>query len=167
MKNHYSEIAFVLDPLDAIKTCFQYIFQDNTGAVTAIPKLAPNPLDGVPFDLFGLRVTPIPVIHGKATIYGFRFGNAAYLTDHSEIPESSLQLLQGLDVLFLDALRYKPHPTHSTVERSLEYVEMLHPRRAYFTHICHDLQHKRVESLLPPNVRLAYDGLDITVGEMD
>ena len=154
------------DTLEAIKNSFHYIFRDNTGALTSIPKLDPNTLTGESFDLFGLPITPIPVLHGKATIYGFRFGDAAYLTDHSEIPESSLELLQGLDVLFLDALRYKPHPTHSTVERSLEYVEMLRPRRAYFTHICHDLQHKRVESLLPPNVRLAYDGLGITVGEM-
>jgi len=152
--------------LEAIKTSFRYIFRDNAGSATAIPKLDPNILTGEPFDLFGLRFTPIPVTHGKDTIYGFRFGDAAYLTDHSDIPEASLKLLRGLDVLFLDALRYKPHPTHSTVERSLEYVEMLTPRRAYFTHICHDLQHKRVESLLPPNVRLAYDGLDITVGEM-
>jgi phosphoribosyl 1,2-cyclic phosphate phosphodiesterase len=153
------------DTLQAIKTSFRYIFQDNTGAQTAIPKLTPNILDGETFDLFGLPITPIPVLHGRATIYGYRCGDAAYLTDHSEIPESSLEMLRDLDVLFLDALRYKPHPTHSTVDRSLEYVEMLNPRRAYFTHICHDLQHKRVESLLPPNVRLAYDGLDITVGD--
>ena len=154
------------DTLEAIKTSFRYIFRDNAGTATAIPKLDATVLTGEPFDLFGLRITPIPVIHGKATIYGFRFGDAAYLTDHSEIPESSLKLLHGLDVLFLDALRYKPHPTHSTVERSLRYVEMLTPRRAWFTHICHDLQHDRTESQLPPNVRLAYDGLDITVGEM-
>jgi len=155
------------DTLNAIQTSFKYVFQDYISAKTAIPKLSVNPLDGAPFDLFGLRITPIPILHGAATIYGYRCGNAAYLTDHSEIPEASLALLQGLDVLFLDALRYKPHPTHSTVERSLEYVERLNPRRAYFTHICHDLQHKRAESLLPHNVRLAYDGLDITVGEMD
>src|SRR6185295_1348051 len=111
------------DTLQAIKTSFRYIFQDNSGAVTAIPKLTPNILTGEPFDLFGVPFTPIPVLHGKATIYGFRFGDAAYLTDHSEIPESSLELLHGLDVLFLDALRYKPHPTHSTVDRSIRTVE--------------------------------------------
>ena len=103
-------------------------------------------------------------MHGSQTIYGFRFGAAAYLTDHSAIPESSLDLLRGLDVLFLDALRYKPHPTHSTVARSLETVERLAPRRAFFTHICHDLAHERAESMLPPHVRLAYDGLEIVVG---
>ena len=70
----------------------------------------------------------------------------------------------SLDVLFLDALRYKPHPTHSTVDRSVKTVEKLAPRRAFFTHICHDLAHERAESLLPPHIRLAYDGLEILVG---
>jgi phosphoribosyl 1,2-cyclic phosphate phosphodiesterase len=72
-------------------------------------------------------------------------------------------MLGGLDVLFLDALRYKPHPTHSTVERSTRTVDRLGPRRAYFTHICHDLAHERAESMLPPHIRLAYDGLEIQV----
>jgi len=152
------------DTLQAIRTSFRYIFQENSGAQTAIPKLETHALNGESFDLFGLPITPIPVLHGKATIYGFRFGDAAYLTDHSEIPDSSLDLLHGLDVLFLDALRYKPHPTHSTVERSLQSVEKLAPRRAFFTHICHDLPHERTEADLPPHVRLAYDGLEITAG---
>ena len=75
-----------------------------------------------------------------------------------------MELLHGLDVLFLDALRYKPHPTHSTVERSIRTVEQLAPQRAYFTHIGHDLGHERAESMLPPHIRLAYDGLEIQVG---
>jgi len=73
--------------------------------------------------------------------------------------------LRGLDVLFLDALRHKPHPTHSTVERSMAYAEQLNPRLTYFTHICHELAHAKTESGLPPHIRLAYDGLEITVGE--
>ncbi len=120
-------------------------------------------MDGTPFDLFGMEFQPVPVLHGSQMIYGFRFGAAAYLTDHSDIPESSLAMLGGLDVLFLDALRYKPHPTHSTVERSTRTVDRLGPRRAWFTHICHDLAHERAESMLPPNIRLAYDGLEIQV----
>jgi len=85
------------------------------------------------------------------------------LTDHSEIPPESLPLLRGLDVLFLDALRFRPHPTHSTVERSVRTAEELAPRRAFFTHICHDLGHQRTEAALPPHVRLAYDGLELWV----
>jgi len=101
------------------------------------------------------------VLHGKAKIYGFRFGNAAYLTDHSEIPAESMAMLQDLDVLFLDALRHKPHPTHSTVATSLETVRQLKPKRAYFTHISHDLAHAATEAELPEGVHLAYDGLEI------
>jgi phosphoribosyl 1,2-cyclic phosphate phosphodiesterase len=150
------------DTMDAIHRCFPYIF-DNAERNTNVPKLDARLLDGSAVDLFGVPFLPVPILHGKQAIYGFRFGNAAYLTDHSEIPDSSMELLRGLDVLFLDALRYKPHPTHSTVERSLKTVEALAPQRAFFTHICHDLGHERAESMLPPNVRLAYDGLELLV----
>jgi phosphoribosyl 1,2-cyclic phosphate phosphodiesterase len=150
------------DTMAAIRRCFPYIF-DGAERNTNIPKLQPIELSGASFELFGLEVSPVPILHGKQTIYGFRMGAAAYLTDHSEIPAASMEMLHGLDVLFLDALRYKPHPTHSTVERSLKTVEALGPRRAFFTHICHDLGHERAESKLPPHVRLAYDGLEILV----
>ena len=145
-----------------IHRCFQYIF-DGAKKESNVPQLDSRLIDGAPFDLFGLEFIPVPILHGSQTIYGFRFGAAAYLTDHSDIPESSMGLLRGLDVLFLDALRYKPHPTHSTVDRSVATVEKLAPRRAYFTHICHDLRHDRAESMLPSHVRLAYDGLELMV----
>jgi phosphoribosyl 1,2-cyclic phosphate phosphodiesterase len=103
-------------------------------------------------------------MHGKSAVLGFRFGRAAYLTDHSDIPRESKAMLQDLDVLFLDALRHRPHPTHSTVAQSLAVVDELKPRRAFFTHMCHDLGHAATEAALPPNVRLAYDGLEIEVG---
>jgi phosphoribosyl 1,2-cyclic phosphate phosphodiesterase len=149
--------------MDSIRRAFPYIF-DGVAKKTNVPHIEPRLIDGSSFDLFGLEFLPIPVLHGPQTIYGFRFGKAAYLTDHSEIPESSMELLRSLDVIFLDALRYKPHPTHSTVERSTETVERLGVRRAFFTHICHDLGHQRAESMLPPHIRLAYDGLEIMVG---
>ena len=101
------------------------------------------------------------IIHGEAPILGFRFGSAAYLTDHSDVPAKSLEQLRGLDILFLDALRYTPHPTHSTVDRSLKIVEEVKPKRAFFTHICHDLPHEATNATLPPNVRLAYDGMKL------
>jgi phosphoribosyl 1,2-cyclic phosphate phosphodiesterase len=151
------------DTMAAIQRCFQYIF-DGGKRETNVPKLDARVLDGSSFDLFGMEFTPIPILHGTQTIYGFRFGRAAYLTDHSDIPEASMEMLKGLDVLFLDALRYKPHPTHSTVERSIRTVDLLAPHRAFFTHICHDLGHERAESMLPPHIRLAYDGLEIHVG---
>ncbi len=148
--------------LAAIRRIFDYIFSDLPSE-SSVPRLELHTLDGRPFDLFGLEVTPVPLKHGRGDVYGFRFGAAAYLTDHSEIPEGSLALLEGLDVLFLDALRHRPHPTHTTVARALEYVERLKPRRAFLTHICHDLAHEETERNLPPHVRLAYDGLEITV----
>jgi phosphoribosyl 1,2-cyclic phosphate phosphodiesterase len=151
------------ETMSAIQRCFQYIF-DGGKKESNVPKLDARVLNGGPFDVFGMEFLPIPILHGTQTIYGFRFGGAAYLTDHSEIPESSMALLRDLDVIFLDALRYKPHPTHSTVERSIRTVDQLAPHRAYFTHICHDLGHERAESMLPPHIRLAYDGLEIQVG---
>ena len=94
-------------------------------------------------------------------VLGFRFGRAAYVTDFSTIPEATVPLLEDLDVLILDALRHEPHPAHSTIERSLAWVERLKPRRAFFTHIAHELGHEATNAALPPNVRLAYDGLKV------
>jgi phosphoribosyl 1,2-cyclic phosphate phosphodiesterase len=151
------------ETLEAIRRVFQYAFEPGPN-VSSVPKLLLHRLDGDPFELFGLEFTPVPLMHGNSTVLGFRFGDAAYLTDHSDIPEESKAKLQGLDVLFLDALRHRPHPTHSTVERSLGWVEELKPRRAFFTHICHDLPHAQTEDSLPTHVHLAYDGLEIEVG---
>ncbi len=111
--------------------------------------------------MFGARFEPVTVIHGETPILGFRFGSAAYLTDHSEVPTETLEKLRGLDILFLDALRYTPHPTHSTVEQSLKIVEEVKPKRTFFTHICHDLPHEATNAALPPDVRLAFDGMNL------
>jgi phosphoribosyl 1,2-cyclic phosphate phosphodiesterase len=149
------------ETIETIRGTFRYIFEVRHSE-SSRPKVAAKVLDGESFELFGLTVEPILLSHGSACIYGFRFGPVAYLTDHSDIPEASLERLRGLEVLFLDALRHTPHPTHSTVERSLETVALLKPARAYFTHICHDLPHEQTERQLPPHVRLAYDGLEIS-----
>jgi phosphoribosyl 1,2-cyclic phosphate phosphodiesterase len=111
--------------------------------------------------LFGARFEPVNVLHGDAEIIGYRFGSAAYLTDFSEIPYDSFEQLKDLDILFLDALRHKPHPTHSTVDNSLKIVEQLKPKRAFFTHICHDLPHEQTNASLPSHVRLSYDGMKL------
>ncbi len=142
-----------------IRSMFRYIF-DADYKFGGLPQVELIPIHG-PVELFGARFEPVTVIHGEAEICGFRFGSAAYLTDHSEIPEASFAQLQDLDILFLDALRYKPHPTHSTVENSLKIVERLQPKRAFFTHICHDLPHEKTNAELPPSVRLSYDGMKL------
>jgi phosphoribosyl 1,2-cyclic phosphate phosphodiesterase len=144
---------------EVLRTVFKYIFDANY-KFGGLARVELNSIDG-PFPLFGATFTPVRVMHGDMEIIGFRFGSAAYLTDHSAIPEESFAELQGLDILFLDALRHTHHPTHSTVERSLGTVQRAQPKRAFFTHICHDLPHETTEALLPPNVRLAYDGMKL------
>jgi len=142
-----------------LRSMFRYIF-DADYKFGGIARVELKNIDG-PIELFGARFEPITIIHGETEIYGFRFGSAAYLTDFSDVPESSMKRLHGLDVLFLDALRHKPHPTHSTVENSLRIVNELQPKRAFFTHICHDLPHEATNASLPPNVRLSYDGIKL------
>jgi phosphoribosyl 1,2-cyclic phosphate phosphodiesterase len=145
-----------------IERAFAYVF-NNTEERKAVPQLEVNLIDESPFDVFGLRFEPIPLTHGRDTIFGFRFGNVAYLTDHNDIPAASLERLRGLDVLFLDALRHKPHTTHSTLSVSTETAQKLHAKRTYFTHMCHDVPHAATEAALPPGILLAYDGLEIEV----
>jgi phosphoribosyl 1,2-cyclic phosphate phosphodiesterase len=143
--------------MTTIRTVFAYIFEGNY-PFGGVGKLDPHLIEG-PFDLWGLSFTPIPVVHGNLPIFGFRFRDTAYVTDVSEIPESSIPLLEGLDILILDALRHKPHPTHFSLAQAMAMVERLKPRRAFFTHIAHELGHEATNSALPAHVQLAYDGL--------
>jgi phosphoribosyl 1,2-cyclic phosphate phosphodiesterase len=142
-----------------LRNMFRYIFEP-TYKFGGLPQVELHPMEG-PIELFGARIVPLTVIHGETAILGFRFGSAAYLTDHSEVPPETLEKLRGLDILFLDALRYKPHPTHSTIEQSLKIVDEVRPKRAFFTHICHDLAHEATDATLPPGVRLAFDGMKL------
>lgn len=144
---------------DAIEQVFKYIF-DADYKFGGLARVSMNRMNAS-VELFGATFEVVPVIHGDTEIDGFRFGSAAYLTDFSAIPETSMAKLQGLDILFLDALRYKPHPTHSSVDQSLAIVEQLKPKRTFFTHISHDLAHEAANAKLPPHVRLAHDGLKL------
>lgn len=147
------------EAVEVLRSMFRYIF-DADYKFGGIARVELKNIDG-PIELFGARFEPITVVHGDTEIYGYRFGSAAYLTDFSDIPESSMTKLEGLEILFLDALRHKPHPTHSTVENSLRIVRQLKPKRAFFTHICHDLAHEETNAILPPDVRLSYDGMKL------
>lgn len=149
------------DTLTIISRTFAYIF-DDAPTQSTIPGVKLHAIGG-PFDLFGLRVIPVPAMHGTMPVLGFRFGRAAYLTDFSSVPESSRELLRGLDDLILDALRYDPHPMHSNVDQSLALIADLQPRRAFFTHIAHDLPHAETNASLPAHVKLAHDGLTFEV----
>lgn len=147
--------------IDCIRRTFHYIF-DGDAPFGGLPQVAPHIVEG-PVNLFGVTFTPVPVLHGFMEVLGFRFGKVAYLTDYGQIAESSYALLEGLDVVFLDALRHTPHPAHCTVEQALQHVARLKPRRAFLTHIAHDLPHQETNAALPENVRLCYDGLQMEV----
>ena len=146
-----------------IERIFNYTFSSEhqypTRARVALHRIATMP--GAEVELFGVQFLRVPVTHGRQTITGFRFGSAAYLTDLSDLHPESLPLLADLDILILDALRREPHPTHSHLEKSIALVEQLAPRRAFFTHISHGLDHDATNATLPPHMRLAYDGLQL------
>lgn len=142
-----------------LRHVFRYIFQGDY-KYGGLAQVELKPVDG-PIDIAGATFTPLIVNHGDFPIEAYRFGAAAYLTDFSSIPEETMRQLEGLDILFLDALRHHPHPTHSSVSQSLEIVERLKPKRAFFTHISHDLPHEETNASLPSNVRLSHDGLKL------
>jgi phosphoribosyl 1,2-cyclic phosphate phosphodiesterase len=143
----------------ALRSVFRYIF-DGDYKYGGLAQVEIRNVDG-PIELFGAEFVPLVVNHGDYPIEAYRFGSAAYLTDFSTVPDETLARLQGLDILFLDALRRQPHPTHSTLENSLQIVESLKPKRAFFTHMSHDMPHEVTNASLPPNVRLSYDGLKL------
>jgi len=138
---------------------FGYAF-DPRSTYSTRPQVELHPLPER-LELFGATFVSVPLAHGDSTVLGFRFGDAAYLTDFSDIPQSSLPLLEDLDILFLDALRRKPHPTHSSLDNSVRLVELIKPKRAFFTHMSHDLKHAETNAALPEHIRLSHDGLKL------
>jgi phosphoribosyl 1,2-cyclic phosphate phosphodiesterase len=148
-----------------LRRVFHYIFErKHVGG--GLPQLLPHEFDGR-FEVCGLQVTPFPVIHGQSEVTGFRFDvgrvAAAFVTDCNLIPASSLELLRGLDLLILDALRLKPHPTHLHLEQSLAYVAEVKPRRTLLTHMGHEIKYDEWHERLPDGVALAYDGLQVEI----
>jgi phosphoribosyl 1,2-cyclic phosphate phosphodiesterase len=144
-----------------IRQVFAYAFREENTHMPAgyLPQLVFQRITEEPFQVLGQHVTPIPLIHAQYDVFGFRIGDVAYCTDVSRIPERSMPLLDGLRVLVLDALRYKPHPAHLSLGEAVEIIERVKPQRAYLTHMSHDLDHDTVNRQLPPGVELAYDGL--------
>lgn len=144
-----------------LKRVFAYAFSAQP-TESSRPNIEAHEITG-PLDLFGMRVEPLPVFHGHLPVLGFKFGANAYVTDFSEIPDDVMAKLSGLDLLILDALRIRPHPTHSHLANSIRLVEALQPRRAYFTHIAHELAHAATDAQLPASMRLAYDNLSLEI----
>lgn len=149
--------------LEWMHDTFAHIFQSHRNVNRSfVAELVGHPIDaGRPFDLFGRSWIPLRLMHGHLPIVGFRVGDMAYCTDCSGIAPETWPLLEGLDVLVIDALRYRHHPTHLTVDQAIEIIEQVQPKRAYFTHIAHDICHAELEPRLPENVMLGYDGLAI------
>lgn len=114
-----------------------------------------------PFRIGAWEVVPLPVLHGPEPILGYRVGDFAFITDVTEIPESTLALMKGLRVLALDCLRGTPHSTHLHFDKAVEYAKRIGADTTYFVHMCHDLEHVATEARLPPEIRLAYDGLEL------
>jgi phosphoribosyl 1,2-cyclic phosphate phosphodiesterase len=154
----YADVETVAD----LRRAFAYVFDPRTPAGGGLPRLDLFPLCGE-FSLGRQVIVPVPLLHGRRTILGYRVGSFAYLTDCSEIPAASWPLIEGVESVVIDALRHRPHPTHFNVAQALDAVRRLAPRRAWFTHIAHDLGHAATCAQLPEGVELAYDGLTVDV----
>lgn len=145
------------ETFEALRKTFWYVFEE-VQAGGGKPAVELHPVNE-PFELIGMEIIPIQVFHGDLPVLGYRIGDFAYLTDVSRIPRSSYPLLEGLEVLVLDALRPRPHPTHLCLEESLEEATRIGAGTTLLTHIAHDIVHRKVSPCLPDNVQLAYDGL--------
>ena len=145
---------------DTIKKTFFYAFDGLPRLGGGIPKIDVYEIRSVdPLDVAGVRVLPIPVWHGRLPILGYRFGNFAYLTDCNAIPDESWPLIEGVDLLVLDALRDKKHTTHFTVDEAVAVAQNVGAKQTWFTHMSHDLPHAATNARLPQGIALAYDGL--------
>ena len=144
----------------AIRRAFSYIWND-TQIGGGKPQLELHEVDGE-FEHEGIDVVPLPVAHGDWTILGYRIGPFAYITDTNGIPDSTIEQMRGIDTLALDGLRPSPpHPTHFTISEAVEAARKIGPRMTYLIHLTHEIDHAACEATLPPNVRLAYDGLQL------
>lgn len=144
-----------------IRRNFAYAFESQSAMTYSfVPQLHFETINpGQPFQALGETVIPIALEHAQFNVLGFRIGNLAYCTDVSNIPPESMQLLEGLEVLVLDALRYKPHPAHLSISQAVKLADRLKPKQTWLTHMSHDLEHEETDASLPENVRLAYDTL--------
>jgi phosphoribosyl 1,2-cyclic phosphate phosphodiesterase len=158
---HKNKIPLYADDAAAtvIERIFDYTFDPNSWYPTRA-RVEMHRL-GNSVEIEGAVFERVPLTHGRLEVAGFRFGDAAYLTDMNDIPESSLALLENLDVVILDALRKEPHSSHATLDQAVGFVARMQPRRAFFTHMSHDLQHAETNHELPQHIQLAYDGLRI------
>ncbi len=150
------------DVLDQLKIEFAYAFADVY--YPGIPRLALNRIDDSPFSIGDIFITPLPVMHLKLPVLGFRIGDFSYITDANFIPDHTIAKLKGTKTLVLNALQREPHISHFNLSEAVEIVKQLKPERTFFTHISHKLgTHRKVSEELPEGIELAYDGLQLTI----
>jgi len=151
--------------IEALRKTFWYVF-DGQPVESTKPTIETHTIDG-PFTLHGRRIIPVPLFHGSMPILGFRIGRMAYLTDVSRIPQASYSMLEDLDLLVLNALRERPHPTHLTIEQAIVEAKRIGARRTFLTHLSHETHHATHSTALPHGVDLSYDGLCLDVAESE
>jgi phosphoribosyl 1,2-cyclic phosphate phosphodiesterase len=142
-----------------IRRTFSYAFEENSMPLGWVPKLRFHRINDEPFEVLGQRLVPVPLIHSWFNVYGFRIDDMAYCTDVSEIPAKSWDLLEGVRILIIDALRYKPHPAHLSLDQALDVIERVRPEKAYLTHMSHEFDYEHLQPKLPGGVEMAYEGL--------
>ncbi len=150
------------DTLNIIRNAFSYVFNNEPDPGGYKPRFSLNTINGN-VKIGSLSIVPIKAFHGDSNVMGYRFGKFTYITDVSEIPAESMEMLKGLDVLVLGALRYIPHVKHFSIEQALHVVKQLKPQKTYFTHMCHEIEHEEDNRKLPSGVEFAYDGLVIDI----
>jgi phosphoribosyl 1,2-cyclic phosphate phosphodiesterase len=165
-------IPVYADPVTAamLRERYAYTFSDQYPFYGGKPDLILHEIDGhfaplaplTPLTPFAPEIIPIPVLHGRLPITGFRFADLAYVTDAKEIPDSSLELLRDLDVLVLNALRERSHPTHLSISEAVEVIQSVRPRRSYLVHLSHETSHVQAQNLLPDGIEIAWDGLTVS-----
>jgi phosphoribosyl 1,2-cyclic phosphate phosphodiesterase len=149
--------------MNYICNMFHYVFTDPQPG-GSIPRIEPKIINDK-FEFQGVSIQPLPVLHGKLLVNGYRIGTLSYITDCSEIPEETYGFLKGTLVLILGVLRYEPHHTHLNVDKALQIIDRVQPQRAYFTHLSHDFDHDKTNAELPSHVQLSYDGLHFEMDE--
>ncbi len=148
--------------VDELRRIFAYAFSSPAELGGGVPRLVPAVVDG-PFDVEGTRWTPVPILHGRRQIFGYRIGGFAYLTDCSQVSDESWALLEGLDLLVVGALRQRTHPTHFSLPEAVAAAQRIGAAQTLFTHMCHDLGHAETNARLPEGMALAYDGLSVSL----
>ena len=149
------------ETLSYLKKIYFYAFDEKVQAGGGIPQIELIEVED-PFPVFGINIIPLKVFHGKLLITGYRFFDVAYITDSSKIPDDSKKALYGLKLLFINALRDEPHPTHFNISEALSVIEELKPERAVLTHLGHKINFEEKRKDFPENVSFAYDGMEFT-----